>query len=766
MRSSWTASGGTYDSLSPVHTTSTKKRALGLGRATPQGRAPSSSLGSVPRALPTLFVAEKTPSPGGDNAYPGHLESILGTSPIPSPGLVPGRNSRSLPNREGASSEVARMNFEQKESPARGHGLLPLQPKEIKKRLYVKRVEVGEDAQQQQQQRRSRRRAVAATRHASAPQTHMQSRPSLTLRSPTFLETPTSQNRVTISKTDHMDTDLSSEMSDDVHHADTPEGCEPEGAFVLQQVGRRTLADNLRAVQRANETQPTTPDALAEEALREMFFMDAQGGQPAGARIAEETSTQRGGSTTTRTTDPTNTPQGDAADTHDKTRYRESLRSVFFTSTLSSQISGGGVLLPQINVKATLETKEETRFRRNLKTAVSGAKPYEGVSTVVPSVQKAVVPLGVAQQADRSFLYAGAEGAKKKKRTARALPQVADRVLDAPCVVDDFLLSTIDWSGWANVMSVCLNDTIYTWDAASGVSSELLSLEDDMNAVTSVKWIQEGLVLAFGCSANGAVRVWDVTQGRQLRQMSGHSDRICSLAWNEHILTTGSRDGTICHHDVRVKKHVISKLQLMPHPTYSSEVCNIQYSPDFSALAASNTEGVVSVFDASPNAANKPISTMKLHNGPVKALSWAPDKRHHLVTGGYGDRMLKMTKVSGVPETISSIKTEGSIVSCLWSKHSSELVTCGGAPTNAVTVYSQTKQSTFKKVGDIRAHKYVLGGVVWVVRYAGIFMKVFGGREGGVFALSVWLCSIFNKKKYRKSVVLQMGKTTLSKKKK
>jgi WD40 repeat protein len=52
--------------------------------------------------------------------------------------------------------------------------------------------------------------------------------------------------------------------------------------------------------------------------------------------------------------------------------------------------------------------------------------------------------------------------------------------------------------------------------------------------------------LAVG-DGSGKVAIWDVTKSKQLRVMSGHSDRVPVLGWNEHILASGCRDGQVQH---------------------------------------------------------------------------------------------------------------------------------------------------------------------------------------------------------------------------
>lgn len=63
--------------------------------------------------------------------------------------------------------------------------------------------------------------------------------------------------------------------------------------------------------------------------------------------------------------------------------------------------------------------------------------------------------------------------------------------------------------------------------------------------------------------------------GRQVRALRGHSARVGALAWNSHILSSGSKDNTILNHDVRIQNHVVGKMS-----THVQEVCGLSWSPD------------------------------------------------------------------------------------------------------------------------------------------------------------------------------------------
>lgn len=60
--------------------------------------------------------------------------------------------------------------------------------------------------------------------------------------------------------------------------------------------------------------------------------------------------------------------------------------------------------------------------------------------------------------------------------------------------------------------------------------------------------------------------------------MEGHSGRVGSLAWNTYVLSSGSRTGTIVHHDVRQREHIISTLN--GHSQEVNPTINL-YNTDF-----------------------------------------------------------------------------------------------------------------------------------------------------------------------------------------
>lgn len=290
-----------------------------------------------------------------------------------------------------------------------------------------------------------------------------------------------------------------------------------------------------------------------------------------------------------------------------------------------------------------------------------------------------------------------AAGAGKRKVT-RHIPSAPERILDAPDMVDNYYLNLLDWS-CNNVLAVALNQTVYLWNAVSGGIEELTTVEGEEDYVTSLSWVKEGGgYLAVG--TNGAeVQLWDCEKMKQVRCMKGHTGRVGALDWNGHTLSSGSRDSTIHHHDVRVRDHHTATLV-----GHTQEVCGLKWSPDGTQLASGGNDNLLCIWDNTTSTSLrtvKPRHTLSAHQAAVKALAWCPWQRGTLASGGgTADRTMKFWDTQS-GSLLNSIDTGSQVTSLAWAPHDREILSSHGFSQNQLTVW---KYPSLARVKDLTGH--------------------------------------------------------------
>eukprot|EP00930_Biecheleria_cincta_P058032 TRINITY_DN43895_c0_g1_i1.p1 TRINITY_DN43895_c0_g1~~TRINITY_DN43895_c0_g1_i1.p1 ORF type:complete len:473 (-),score=70.23 TRINITY_DN43895_c0_g1_i1:501-1871(-) len=279
----------------------------------------------------------------------------------------------------------------------------------------------------------------------------------------------------------------------------------------------------------------------------------------------------------------------------------------------------------------------------------------------------------------------------KPNKTSRALPQSASKVLDAPGILDDFYSHPLDWSS-QNIVAVALSDSAFLFDASSGRTEKLLQLPT--GSITTLRWTEEGSHVSVGTSS-GEVQIWDAASQRQLRNLRGHAGRIGALAWHQHVLSSGSADAEIHHHDVRVRDHLVARLC----GSHSDLVCGLDYSSD-GMLASGGNDNTVCIWE-SPSS-RTPLHVLTEHQAAVKALKWCPWQRNVLATGGgSADRQVCLWNASSGRLLMSS-DAESQVTGIVWGKQERELVTAHGYARNQLSLW---RYPALVKVADLEGHE-------------------------------------------------------------
>ncbi|KAK3005130.1 hypothetical protein RJ639_017854 [Escallonia herrerae] len=265
-----------------------------------------------------------------------------------------------------------------------------------------------------------------------------------------------------------------------------------------------------------------------------------------------------------------------------------------------------------------------------------------------------------------------------------------DASQDAPALQDDFYLSLVDWSS-QNVLAVGLGTCVYLWTASTSKVTKLCDLGPN-DGVCSVQWTREGSYISIGTSL-GQVQIWDGTQCKRVRTMSGHQTRTGVLAWSSRILSSGSRDRNILQHDLRVSNDFVSKLV-----GHKSEVCGLKWSHDDRELASGGNDNQLLVWNQH---SQLPVLKLTEHTAAVKAIAWSPHQTGLLASGGgTADRCIRFWNTTNGNQ-LNSVDTGSQVCNLGWSKNVNELVSTHGYSQNQIMVW---KYPSMAKVATLTGH--------------------------------------------------------------
>uniref|UniRef100_A0A1B0GEK7 CDC20/Fizzy WD40 domain-containing protein n=1 Tax=Glossina morsitans morsitans TaxID=37546 RepID=A0A1B0GEK7_GLOMM len=272
------------------------------------------------------------------------------------------------------------------------------------------------------------------------------------------------------------------------------------------------------------------------------------------------------------------------------------------------------------------------------------------------------------------------------KSGSRYIPTTSERILDAPDIINNFYFTD-------NIVTVALGSCVYLWNAGTGSIQELVEYEEGDHAC-ALSWIQDGQILAIG-NKSGIVEFWDCDKVKRLRVMDGHSARVGSLAWNSYLVSSGSLDGSIVHHDVRSRDHKVATLN-----GHTQEVCGLKWSTDYKYLASGGNDILVNVWTAvnegGVSTANEPLHVFNQHQAAVRALDWCPWQPNVLASGGgTADRCIKFWNVNN-GSLLNSVDTKSQ-----WLRTYKELISAHGFANNQLTKW---KYPSMVKQAELTGH--------------------------------------------------------------
>ncbi|NXA44919.1 CD20B protein, partial [Nothocercus julius] len=246
---------------------------------------------------------------------------------------------------------------------------------------------------------------------------------------------------------------------------------------------------------------------------------------------------------------------------------------------------------------------------------------------------------------------------------------------------NDYYLNILDWNH-ENLLALALGPAAHVWNGRTLQGIESIDLNSSFKYISSLAWIKEGTCLAVGTS-DGEVQLWDIETKKRLRNMFGHLSVVGALSWNHYILSSGSRLGSIHHHDVRVAQHHVGTLC-----QNKQSICSLKWSLTNQLLASGSSDGILNIWHSDPGVKvqSQPLKTIP-HSSAVKAVNWCPWQSKILATGGgMKDGILRVWDINH-EKLIQSAATDSQICSLLWLPKTNELLTGQGLPGNHMIIW-------------------------------------------------------------------------------
>ena len=183
------------------------------------------------------------------------------------------------------------------------------------------------------------------------------------------------------------------------------------------------------------------------------------------------------------------------------------------------------------------------------------------------------------------------------------------RSFDGISLADD-----VAFSPDGRILAVAAGMTVKLLDAENGREIDTL-IGHRITSVNSVAFSPYGHILASGSQE---IKLWDVSNGSELRTISGHENSIQSLAFSPYglILASASVDNTVRLWDVA------SGSQLRVLTGHSSRVDGVSFSPDGRLVASASWDPSVKLWDV---ANGSDLRTLKGHTLWVTCVAFSPD---------------------------------------------------------------------------------------------------------------------------------------------
>lgn len=261
-------------------------------------------------------------------------------------------------------------------------------------------------------------------------------------------------------------------------------------------------------------------------------------------------------------------------------------------------------------------------------------------------------------------------------------------------------------AGGGHPFSIDRPHDVRVWDVAS--RREAVRLRGGRDASRCATFSPGGELLATGSQWENTVRLWRLTDGREMAVLAGHSGRVCAAAFAPTVqdgrsdggqrsccLATGGFDNT-----VRLWKVVLPSGRSAPIAElrgHTGHIMSLAFSPTGELIASGSIDGTVRLWSVRKRTQ---IAVLRGHRQPIWSVAFSPDGR--TVASGSLDGDVRLWQVGQGSDQVPSILRghQAAVYSVAFSKDGKTLAS--GSSDYTVKLWNL---ATEREVATLRGHQ-------------------------------------------------------------
>ncbi|ORX58302.1 WD40 repeat-like protein [Hesseltinella vesiculosa] len=175
-----------------------------------------------------------------------------------------------------------------------------------------------------------------------------------------------------------------------------------------------------------------------------------------------------------------------------------------------------------------------------------------------------------------------------------------------------------------------------------------------VDAIMDISWNKHHRNFMLSSSADGTIKLWDLTTAKCMQSYSHHSDKVQSVAWHPTeptVFMSGSYDKSVCVLDARSPEQVTRW-------TLDSDVESLHWDPHHpTCFYVALENGFVHYYDIQNkqgSVGGKPLYMIQAHEGAVSSFDINPLVPGCIATGGVDKAIKIWSTIDNRPSMVTS----------------------------------------------------------------------------------------------------------------